>query len=119
MLGADPKRLIGIAVVHPRGTAAPSIDRLTPKDSLAAVLACKLRRAGYAIFQPDDTTIAIGKQLKHANRANVCGMILIGDDELATNQVTIKDFTSGEQSCVPIASLEEELLGRFPTSKLF
>jgi histidyl-tRNA synthetase len=40
--------------------------------------------------------------MRRANRVNARAAVLIGDDEVARNVVTLRDLDSGEQSEVPI-----------------
>ncbi len=44
--------------------------------------------------------IKFDKQMKYANKKNVAFVILIGEDELKNNKVSIKNFASGEQKSV-------------------
>lgn len=48
----------------------------------------------------------LGKQLSAADRAGACYAVILGDDELADNTVTVKDLRrGGEQRRVPAADL--------------
>jgi histidyl-tRNA synthetase len=40
--------------------------------------------------------------MRRANRLNARSAVLIGDDELARNVVTVRDLDSGEQTDVPV-----------------
>ncbi len=44
--------------------------------------------------------IKFDKQMKYANKKNVSFVILIGEDELKNNKISIKNFASGEQKSV-------------------
>jgi histidyl-tRNA synthetase len=53
-------------------------------------------------------------QLKQANRRASKLVIIIGEDELARGEVTLRDMETGEQSMVPttaITSILQERLG--------
>ena len=42
----------------------------------------------------------IGKQLSYASQQNIPFVIIVGEDEVANNTVTIKNMKSGEQQTV-------------------
>lgn len=74
--------------------------------SEARVLARDLRRAGFR------TLIDYGErssksQMKRANRSNVQRMLILGEDELASNKVTIKEMETGNQETLP----RDEVIG--------
>ncbi|MBM64284.1 MAG: histidine--tRNA ligase [Acidobacteria bacterium] len=74
--------------------------------SEARVLARDLRRAGFR------TLIDYGgrsskSQMKRANRSNVQRMLILGEDELASNKVTIKEMETGHQETLP----RDEVIG--------
>jgi histidyl-tRNA synthetase len=45
----------------------------------------------------------MSRRMRRANRVNAGAAVLIGDDEVAKNAVTLRDLDSGEQVEVPIA----------------
>lgn len=45
------------------------------------------------------------KQMEHANRCAIPYVAIVGSDELARREVTLKDMRSGEQSSVPFGEL--------------
>jgi histidyl-tRNA synthetase len=47
--------------------------------------------------------------LKRADRINAAAAVLIGDDELERNAVTVRNLDSGEQSEVLISDLKDHL----------
>lgn len=51
--------------------------------------------------------IKFDKQLKYANKKMIEYILLVGEDELKENYVSIKNFKTGEQHKVQIADLEE------------
>ena len=53
----------------------------------------------------------VKKRLNRANRVNAIAAIMLGEDELAKGVATIRDMESGEQTEVPLTSLEEHLAG--------
>ena len=52
---------------------------------------------------------AFKKKLNYANKQNIPYVIIIGEDEVAQNKVTLKDMTSGEQKTIQIEELIDEL----------
>jgi len=78
-------------------------------DQTAAALgiAGRLRHAGFRI----DMAAAgnMKKRMKLANRANAIAALMLGDDEAARGVVSLKNMETGEQSEVPLASLEDTL----------
>ncbi len=67
------------------------------KEALAALkLVGKLRKMGVkADFYP--STAKMQKQMKYANNRNVPYVVLIGEQELASNTFVVKDMAKGEQ----------------------
>nr|MBP6313985.1 histidine--tRNA ligase [Chitinophagaceae bacterium] len=49
--------------------------------------------------------IKFDKQLKYANKKNVSYIILIGDEELKEGQISIKNFSTGQQQKLTLAEL--------------
>jgi histidyl-tRNA synthetase len=73
----------------------------------ALQLAERLRRAGFSVDQAFSGNV--GKRLKRANKVKARAALLIGEDELARNVVSLRDLDSGEQLEVASAALEERL----------
>ena len=48
-------------------------------------------------------------QMKQANRCGAAYALILGEDELAKNEITLKDLTSGEQKQIPLASIVQEV----------
>ena len=70
-------------------------------------LAHQLRHAGFAI----DFGVSgnMKKRMKRADRVGAVAALMIGEDELARDGVTIRDMETGEQTEAPLASLAEYL----------
>ncbi|MBW8308190.1 MAG: histidine--tRNA ligase [Candidatus Paracaedibacteraceae bacterium] len=70
-------------------------------------LTMKLREAGWTA----DIAYSgnVGKRLKRANKINAQFAVMIGDDELASQQAIIKDLDSGDQKTVAISEVFEYL----------
>jgi histidyl-tRNA synthetase len=68
-------------------------------EGAALTLAEVLRSRGYAVDLGYSGNIT--RRMRRANRVNARIAVLIGDDEIARNVVTLRDLDSGEQSEVP------------------
>ncbi len=70
-------------------------------------LAHQLRHAGFVV----DFGVSgnMKKRMKRANRVGASAALMLGEDELARDGVTVRDMESGEQTEVSISSLEEYL----------
>ena len=73
----------------------------------AVKIAYTLRRAGYRVEHSYSGNLK--KRMMKANKANAYKAVIIGSDELAANQVTLKDLDSGEQKTVALSNLLEEV----------
>ncbi len=70
--------------------------------------AALLRRAGIpTLVYPDAAKTK--KQMDFANRNNIPFVVFIGEEEIASNTVTLKNMTSGEQEKVPVADIVSRL----------
>ena len=49
------------------------------------------------------------KQLKHANAIKAVKAVIIGDEELSKNSITVKDMETSEQISVPMDKVKEVL----------
>lgn len=68
----------------------------------------QLRQAGLnADLYPDP--VKLKKQMKYANDRQVPYVILIGDQEMSTGQLTLKNMQTGEQEQLTIAAITEKL----------
>jgi histidyl-tRNA synthetase len=94
--------------------SAPKLDAyiapLGPERNPAALtLARELRRAGLSV-EVGDGTFRLKKSFEAADRI-ARHIILLGEDELATNILTFKTFATGEQTKVPRAELAARIRG--------
>lgn len=71
-------------------------------------LANDLRTAGFSV-QSDIDSRNIKQQFKSADRMRAAFTIVIGDDELAKNAVTIKDMSDQSQVSIPAENVQEWL----------
>ncbi len=79
-------------------------DESTRLDTLA--LAAELRQAGInATTYPEPGRL--GRQFKYADRLGCRATLVLGPEEIARNEVAVKNLISGEQRSVPRAELAE------------
>ena len=97
MLTQLPARRRPIAVVPVEAKA----------EVLAAKLAEQLRRSGFAVEYGYGGNI--GRRLKRADKLKAAAAVILGEDELANGEASLRDLDSGEQTAVPLAELEERL----------
>ena len=71
-------------------------------------IANELRDAGVAV-QTSFGKRSLKAQMKHANQLGVDAVVILGDDELASNTAQIRIMALGEQRGVPLADLAAEL----------
>lgn len=71
-------------------------------------IANELREAGIAV-QTSFGKRSLKAQMKHANQLEVDAVVILGDDELASNTAQLRNMTLGEQRSVPLADLASEL----------
>ena len=69
--------------------------------------AFKLRAAGIAIEMGYSGNLK--RRMNRANKANARLVVIVGDDELAESQATIRDMDSGEQQTVALSDLAHHL----------
>jgi histidyl-tRNA synthetase len=101
MLIEAPPPLVPDAVLVPLGAAA---------EQAATAISAELRRSGIAC----DTAFR-GNMKKRMQKAAASGaryVIIVGEDELAAGEASVKAMGSGEQRRVPLASLGEALRAR-------
>jgi histidyl-tRNA synthetase len=80
-------------------------------EAQALGMAEKLRSAGFAVDLGYSGNMS--RRMRRANRVNARAAVLIGDDEVAKNVVTLRDLDSGDQVEVPIGGSElPELIAR-------
>ena len=98
MLAEAPQAKRRPIAVIPAGDAA---------QGPALQLAERLRGAGFTV----DLSYSgnLGKRMKRANKVGAIAAVILGEDELARNGVTLRDLDSGEQQALPLTGLEERL----------
>jgi histidyl-tRNA synthetase len=66
-----------------------------------------LRKAGFTVELGYSGNV--GKRMKRANKLGARAVVLLGEDELAKGAANVRDMESGDQTEVPLSSLEEHL----------
>jgi histidyl-tRNA synthetase len=77
-------------------------------DAAAATLVRELRRT-FRVVADFESEKGLGAQLKSADRAGAAVAVIVGEDELAANEVTLKDLKTGAQERVPKTELGARL----------
>jgi histidyl-tRNA synthetase len=98
LLIAEPPAAARPIAVVPLGAAA---------EAVALTLAQELRRAGFATDLGYSGNLA--RRMRRADRIGARAAVILGDNELARNAATLRDFDSGEQVEVPLAELVQRL----------
>lgn len=80
------------------------------ESARAKVLALtrQLRNAGFSV-QCDLDQRNLKSQFKQADRSSARFALILGDDELASNSITIRELATGDQRLIPESSIEEAL----------
>jgi histidyl-tRNA synthetase len=55
----------------------------------------------------------MGKRLKRADKANACAAVIVGTDEIAAAQATVRNLDTGDQNLVAFAALKDYLVSNF------
>lgn len=104
--GIERLALLSAADIEaPRPVAIVPVGEAGAAEALT--LAQRLRRAGFTVELGFSGNMS--KRMKRANRANARAAVLLGDDELARGEATVRDLDSGEQQAAPLAELEASL----------
>lgn len=77
----------------------------------AGTLAGKCRAAGLSV-RFDYQARSPKASLRDANRAKARCALLLGTDEIAKDEVQVKDLAGGEQSSIPMSSIPDALVGK-------
>jgi histidyl-tRNA synthetase len=75
----------------------------------ASAIARELRDAGLRVDQSVLANKGMGDQLKYADRRGIPFAIILGPDELARDEVSVKNLVSGEQHTISRTMLAQEL----------
>jgi len=77
------------------------------QDPHAQRIAHALRRSGFAVDL--GYSGALGKRLKRANKIGARAAVIVGEGELARDQVAVRDLDTGAQEEVALPALAERL----------
>ncbi|MDR1135537.1 MAG: histidine--tRNA ligase [Clostridiales Family XIII bacterium] len=100
----------GFKIPAPAGADAFIVCAGTGCKTAGIALLKRLRKAGMHA-EMDGMDRNMKGQLKQADRAGARYTLIIGEDELRLNKVSLKDMTSGEQRLVGMHDVEEEIRG--------
>ncbi len=75
----------------------------------AVALAARLRRVGIGVIEAVGSR-SLKAQLRQANSLACSYTVIIGDEEIKTDTVILRDMTTSEQETVPVASLKARLI---------
>ena len=74
---------------------------MTDDYDMCAEVATKLRNEGFNV-QINIEKQKLGKKFKYADNLNIKNVIIIGEDEIKNNLVTLKDMITGEQKTIKV-----------------
>ncbi len=80
----------------------------TIRQPVSMSLAAELRKAGMNVICSPEVT-KLPKQFRYANKIGVRVVVVIGPDEAASNQVTLKDLRDGSQRTISRVQATEEI----------
>lgn len=98
----------GVEIENPYGADAFIAVMGDEARKLGMKLMRKLRLAGFNV-EMDDLARNVKNQFKYADRTGAGKTIVIGDDEIEKQEVTIKDMISGEQKTVAVDDIIDAL----------
>ena len=107
---AGLERLV-LAMPEGPGAAAPDVFVVALGEvarPAAHLLARDLRHAGVTTLVDYDAR-SLRAQMKRADRSGARRVLILGDDEIARGEVTVRDMGSGEQSAVARAAVVQRL----------
>ena len=84
------------------------IVSMTENYEYCAKIANTLRQNGIKV-QINFEDQKIGKKFKYANNIKVQNVIIIGEDEITNNKITIKNMNTGEQKTLTLEEMVAEL----------
>jgi histidyl-tRNA synthetase len=106
---------LAMLIDEPRGPRRPIavVPIGEAAEAPALALAEALRNNHYVVDLGYSGNVT--RRMRRANRVNARIAVLIGEDEIARNVVTLRDLDSGEQSEVPMDLSLSELRARLQT----
>ncbi|MDQ3766538.1 MAG: histidine--tRNA ligase [Actinomycetota bacterium] len=108
-LGLDRILLSGFETKQESGPVTAYVVAIgTAAGEQALAIATRLRAAGIGA-DLDFLDRSVKGQMKDAARSGGRWAVIVGDDEIAGERVTLKDLTTGEQETVALSELESRL----------
>jgi len=98
----------GISIVDPQKVDV-YIAKTTENNVYVLQLTEHLRNHGFAV-ETDIVGRSLKAQFKYADKLKAKYVIVIGDDEISSNQVTLKNMSTGEQTLVKVNELVKKLV---------
>lgn len=89
----------------PKTTAQLMLASFPDTIGVAANIATRLRQHGFHVDLSLNPNRGLGDQLRYAGRKEIPLAVIVGSEELAADQVTVRDLRSGEQERVALAAL--------------
>lgn len=101
----------GIEIPKPRGPMLfiASIGERAKINGAKIIL--NLRKKGIS-SERDLLNRSLKAQMKYANNVNAKYVVVLGDNEIDSNQVKLKDMESGEEKEILLSNIEEEIKSR-------
>ena len=100
-----------LAMLLPESTEGKKTVAIIPmsdgQESIAQIVARKLRYAGFVVDV--GYTGNVGKRMKRADKIAAAVAVIIGDDEVKSQSVTVKNLDNGEQKTIKHTQLVEFL----------
>lgn len=98
----------GVVIPEPQGADAFVVVMGNEAKKAGIRLMSRLRRQGLKV-EMDDMARNVKNQFKYADRTKAVNAIVIGEEELATGEVGIRNMETGEQKSVPMEDVLEVL----------
>ena len=98
----------GINIIDPQKVDV-YIAKTTDNNTYILKLAEILRSGGFAV-ETDIVGRSLKAQFKYADKLKAKYVVVVGDDEIANNAVSLKNMVTGEQSIVKVNELIKKLV---------
>jgi len=95
--------------------AVLAIDEIAKKESFK--IAEYLREKDFSVFI-DVVNRNVGNKLKHASRIGAPISIILGENEIKSGEISIKNMNSGEQKNIPMKEASTYLMGMLKKKKV-
>ncbi len=109
MMALEAKQLLGKNSTGPAFFFAPLGERAY---ELLLAMSWELKREGISVEMPYERDKKLKWMMKQADRVGARFAVLLGDDDIESGQVPIKEMASGDQKTLALATLKAELKKR-------